>query len=91
MSCACCDQFGNCRPERWCCTAHNKSTQLPPKAWPQPRATPWQDDITPVGGTALDDELESDLADAALGLLMTLILVSATAFAAGFVFARFIE
>lgn len=53
----------------------------------QPGGYPW-DAITPVGGTALDDELEADLADAALGLLMTLILVSATAFSAGFVFAR---
>ena len=58
----------------------------------QPGGYPW-DDITALttGHDPVADELEADLADAALGLLMTLILVSATAFAAGFVFARFIE
>lgn len=64
------------------------SSQLPHKAQPQPRTTPWLDDITPTGSTALDDDMESDLADAALSLLMTLLLVSATAFACGFVFAK---
>lgn len=66
--------------------------QRPPKDPPthaqaQAGGYPW-DDITPAGSTALDDELESDLADAALGLLMTLLLVSATAFACWFVFAK---
>ena len=73
-----------------CTSAHTAPAVATPAsqvaAARQPGGYPW-DAITPVNG-AYEDELEADLADAALGLLMTLILVSATAFAAGFVFAR---
>lgn len=69
------------------CFADMRSTSVGNKDNAKHTPYPW-DDITPTGITALDDELESDLADAALGLLMTLLLVSATAFACGFVFAK---
>lgn len=85
----CCDANGACRQGHGC-AARTDDTTAPAcqaAAARQPGGYPW-DAITPTGSTALDDEIENDLSDGLLGLLMTLLLVTALSFCAGFVFAR---
>lgn len=85
MSCLCCDPFGNCHPERWCCAART-STQQPPKAAPLPRATPWLNDITPTS-PVVDDQDEDDdtqLANFALCLMGGAALIFVTGFSLGY-------
>lgn len=69
----CCDPYGRCHPERWCCAKRNKPTD-------EAMATATKHTSTPA-----DDEIENDLGAAALQLIVSYACIAVVSFALGLV------